>query len=346
MDNINARPNLLKQANLSLIRNVIKANHTATRAEIVRETKISSTTVRSLLSEMLQSNEIESIGYDESSGGRKAERYRFKPGRYYCAAFCVTDSDVITLLVNVCGEIVETEKLEMKDGDFESVIISSLDQLTTEKEIKSIGIGISGVVDGNSYWKKNMEDEELYQINIGDVLTKRYKIPVVLENDLNAAAAGFQRCYEQNFPQENPEQTNMAYLHFGHGCISAGFIAGGRVIRGSHNYAGELGLLPSEDGKTLDSCMKDTMPDTQYIHLSVNIISWICGILNPGYVALTGPAVRESCLAYMNDVLHSLLPSPMAAELLYSPDMLHDYLNGMAYLTSLKMFEEVQFVKE
>lgn len=90
MDTLTARPRVLKQANLSHIRKVLKAKGTATRAEIAYETKISSTTVRSLLSEMMQNGEIESVGYDESSGGRKAERYGFRPNRYYGAAFCIT----------------------------------------------------------------------------------------------------------------------------------------------------------------------------------------------------------------------------------------------------------------
>ena len=66
MDSLTARPNILKQANLSLIRRAIKAKGTSTRAEIAIETRISSTTVRSLLSEMLENGEIESIGLDES----------------------------------------------------------------------------------------------------------------------------------------------------------------------------------------------------------------------------------------------------------------------------------------
>lgn len=43
MNQLTARPKLLKQANLTLIRKVIKAKGTATRAEIAMETKISST---------------------------------------------------------------------------------------------------------------------------------------------------------------------------------------------------------------------------------------------------------------------------------------------------------------
>ena len=65
----------------------------------------------------------------------------------------------------------------------------------------------------------------------------------------------------------------MAFLYFEKGCVSAGFISGGRVVRGHHNFAGELGLLPMEDGKTLDACMAEPMEDVRYVDLVVRVIS-------------------------------------------------------------------------
>lgn len=346
MDTLTARPKLLKQANLSLIRKVLKAKGTATRAEIARETKISSTTVRSLLTEMMQNGEIESVGYDESSGGRKAERYGFRPNRYYGAAFCITGDQIYGLLINVCGEIVETAKLSADQGDFESAVISYLDKQMGKIEIKSIGIGVPGAVEGGGYWRKKEEGGELYRVNIGDNLEKRYKIPVVMENDLNATAIGFGRCYAREFPRENSEKTNMAFLFFEKGCVSAGFISGGRIVRGSNNFAGELGLLPMENGKMLDECMAEPMEDTKYVNLVIRVISWICGILNPQYVVLGGPDLRKGCIGPISDGLSAFLPKHMLAEILYSEDVWHDYFDGMASLTAGKMFDDVQFIKE
>lgn len=346
MDKLTARPTLLKQANLSLIRRVIRSKKTATRAEIAEETKISSTTVRSLLTEMLQKGELESIGYDESNGGRKAQRYRFSPNRYYGAAFCITDSQAHALLTNVCGEIIETTKLKIEDGNFEQAIENFLDDLLSKREIKAIGIGVPGIVEGGCFWRVNKENREWEKIDIGDVFTRKYGIPVILENDINATAIGFGICYEKEFPCEELKKTNMAYLHFEDGCVSAGFITGGQIIRGFHNFAGEVGLLTMEDGRTLDASILAAVEDTEYVNWIVKIVSWICGILNPQYIALGGPSLREKCIGPIGDGLLVSLPKSMLAEILYAPDVWHDFHEGMAYLTAGKIFDEVQFIKE
>lgn len=346
MEGLTARPMVLKQANLSRIREVIKAKGTATRAEIAEETNISSTTVRSLLTEMQQNGEIESVGYDESSGGRKAERYALNPNRYYGVAFCISDNKMDSLLINMCGEILETVRIEAGDGDYQQVITDYMDKIMKEKEIKSIGIGVPGIVEGGSFWKQDAEDKRLYKSDIGEQLAEKYKVPVVMENDLNATAIGFQRCYEHEFPCENPEDSNMVYLHFEKGCISAGIIAGGKIIRGYRNFAGEVGLIPVEDEKLLDEWLSEAESDIRYTDAVIKVLCWICGILNPQYIVLGGPGIRKDCVAPISDGLLPMFPKHMQAEILYSPDVWGDYHEGMAYLTAGKMFGAVQLIKE
>lgn len=345
MDLCTARPPVLKQANLSFVRKVIKNKGSATRAEIALETNISSTTIRSLLLEMQQNGEIESLGYDQSSGGRKAERYRFKKDRYYGVAFCIMEHAIHYLLVNICGEIVENGSLHSPETDPVSSIISFLDILTAQKEIKAIGLGVPGITDEGGYFKEN-EDAVLVYHDIGKVISKKYQLPVVLENNLNAIAIGFATCYKQKFPCENTENTNMAFLHFDKGCVSAGFICNGKIIRGCRHYAGELGLIPENGEETLGEYMARPLDGIGYTKTVSKIISWICGVLNPQYIALGGPAFHKIYLPSICETLAALLPAPMQPELLYAPDVRHDYYEGMASLTAEKIFSDVQLIKE
>lgn len=246
---------------------------TATRAEIAEETNISSTTVRSLLNEMFKDREIEGIGYDESSGGRKAERYRLKPDRYHCAAFCISGEQIHALLINVCGEIVDISYLDVEGGDYEKEIFGYLDRLAAEWEIRAIGIGAPGIVEGSGYWREDSESRELCWTDIGTLLSERYQAPVLLENDLNAIAIGFGKRYEEELKNKQPELTNMAYVRFEKGCISAGFISGGRIIRGWSNFAGELGLVMAGEDGVPDM---NTMDEVRYTKRLVQILSWIC----------------------------------------------------------------------
>ena len=73
---------------------------------------------------------------------------------------------------------------------------------------------------------------------------------------------------------------------------------------------------------------------------------WVCGILNPRYIALGGPALRRECIGPVNDGLSALLPGPMCPELIYKADIWGDYQIGMAWLTAEKIFHMVQIIKK
>jgi hypothetical protein len=344
MDDILARPRVLKQINLSSIRRVIKNKGTVTRAEIAWETQISSTTVRSLLTEMQRSGEIESVGYAESSGGRKAEKYRFIPDCYFGAAFCVTHDSLHYLLVNIHGDIIEIEKLDALNSETNEPITSFMDDLLKKKEIKSIGLGVPGIVNEGSYWS-GVHGDDLSRNDIGTFLTEKYGIPVIMENDLNATAIGYCRSYEKHFSVSNSDDTNLALVFFGKDGISAGLISGGRVVRGWKNFAGEFSMTPyGRYDEPFDS-KPEQMSDELFCAYVIRMLSCICAIINPQYITLAGASFRENCLGRINEGLSVVLPSGMHAEINYSSDDQCVFFEGMAYLTAERIFNEVQLLK-
>lgn len=77
---------------------------------------------------------------------------------------------------------------------------------------------------------------ELEGVDLAAVLESTLGCPVLLENDLNLAAWGL---YLDRFSQETD---HMACLYLGRG-VGCGLVLGGRLFKGSSDFAGEVGSL-------------------------------------------------------------------------------------------------------
>lgn len=344
MDHVSGKPQVIKQVNLSAVRGVIKELRTATRAEIAEKTNISTTTVRALLAEMMQNNEIESVGYDESSGGRKAERYCFNLDKYYGAVFCIIDNEIYYSLVNLYGESVDSGSCLLKDQDVESLILELLGKWPESKTIRAIGIGVPGIVEEGGYLTKDKHNH-LNKVRLGDTIYQHYQVPIIMENDLNAIMLGTGRGYSRQYTDKKIEDIHMAFLYFSKSSIGAGFFSNGKIIRGWNQYAGELGLMPMGQGKTLDRVLADTSDPKKYADIAARMLAGISCVLNPRYITMGGPEFRKECLGDINNCLNAYLPEDMVPTVLYCEDIRHDYLEGMAYLTAEQIFQDISVTR-
>jgi len=103
---------------------------------------------------------------------------------------------------------------------------------------RGVGIGVPGLVDAE-------RGAITHAVNLGvgtgglalaDRLRRRLQLPVVVENDVNAAALGAAAHLRLG-------RIDMAYLSIGTG-LAAGIVLDGELRRGPHNAAGEIGHVP------------------------------------------------------------------------------------------------------
>jgi glucokinase len=104
--------------------------------------------------------------------------------------------------------------------------------------VGAIGLGVPGQI-------RNGVVELAVNLNmksfpLGEVLFSEFSIPVVLENDVRAAALGAYQYFAHREPIKN-----LAYLSIGTG-IAAGVIIEGKLYKGSNGMAGEIGHLMIE----------------------------------------------------------------------------------------------------
>ena len=100
-------------------------------------------------------------------------------------------------------------------------------------EAVSVGVGVPGAVtDGVVRHALNLGVTEL---DLAGALRGVWSLPVQVENDVNAAAVGA-------WHLSGPGSRSVAYLNLGTG-LAAGLILDGRLWRGAHGAAGEIGHI-------------------------------------------------------------------------------------------------------
>jgi glucokinase len=125
----------------------------------------------------------------------------------------------------------------------------------------SIGIGIPGAVDGATGRVEHAVNLGLEGLDLGRRLSDRLGIDVRVENDVKAAALGAHHLLGGRAGASagtsagagEPRVTSMAYLNLGTG-LAAGVVLDGRLLRGGHGIAGEIGHIPIDPEGLLCGC--------------------------------------------------------------------------------------------
>lgn len=144
--------------------------------------------------------------------------------------------------------LVDTDRTILKKSRVSSITSSGSDLLEqaiqegkallnsiSDCELVAVGIGICGVVFSDHIeFAPNLSGAE--KLNIAQIMTDAFHVPVTMENDVKAAALAELR-------QGNLKGTDYGlYINFGTG-ISAAFTAGNQIMRGHNGASGEVAYL-------------------------------------------------------------------------------------------------------
>ncbi|PWC04981.1 ROK family protein [Agromyces badenianii] len=114
----------------------------------------------------------------------------------------------------------------------------------------SIGIGIPGAVDSETGRVEHAVNLGLEGLDLGPRLADRLGVDVRVENDVKAAAVG---AHHLLGVAGGTRASSMAYLNLGTG-LAAGVVLEGRLLRGGHGVAGEIGHVPVDPAGVRCGC--------------------------------------------------------------------------------------------
>lgn len=305
----------IKKNILYQIRTTLLQMSSATKVELSEQLDVSFPTISKFILEMKATGEILELGLDESSGGRRAKRYSVNPDYAYGFAVFLERNELYFTVFDCFGEVKEKGKVPsiLKDDGLRALTKCIERNLTKYTNIQSISIGIPGAVkNGTVFFIPDYE--ELQHVNVKEYVEDRFSIPVVVENDMNAAIIGYSS-------QHRIE--NSVYLYLGQNGPGAGIMVNGDVIRGNTFFSGEVSFVPQYEEQNFYEALSDKKVDA-----ISRLVASLTAIMNPHTIIFTDEEVDKEILHQIREYSTKYVPVQHIPHMQIS-NLEKDYLDGL-----------------
>lgn len=318
-----ASASLMKQMNLNMIRRVMKQIGTGTKPQLANKTGLSVVTINSLVKHLVDSGELFEDKIQVSRGGRPALTYRFNYNYSLALVLHMVEEqgeDVIKAsVVNLNEDILKQERSVYQEFN-SSIVFQCIDPLLEQFEaIKVIGIGIPGQsVDGVITVTSH---KPLYGVRLTEQLESAYGLPVIIENDVNAAISGYA------YREQVPDDQCIVGIYFPEKYPPGmGTYLNGGIIKGKNGMAGEIKYLP------IDIDWSKPIDAGAFNEIACRIMQSVNAVLAPDTIVIYKEHIdQEAFLTEWNSYLisHAI---PTCPEVVLEPSVARDYADGLKWL--------------
>jgi predicted NBD/HSP70 family sugar kinase len=250
-----ARPQHIRVMNEQLVLGHIRAAGELSRADLARTSSLAKNTVSQALANLERAGLVRSSGVRTGVPGPAAVLYQVNPEAGFVLGLDVGSHYLRGAITDLAGAVRARTSLRTRArggsgrvaelADLSAMLCAAAGIAATD--ISQTVLGSPGIYDpardalslvgGLPGWDTPVVLRELRR-TFGDTL--------VLENDIDAAALAEQA------HGHGRDVDSFAFVSIGTG-IGMGLVIGGRLHRGAHGAAGEIGFLPIADGAAADA---------------------------------------------------------------------------------------------
>jgi predicted NBD/HSP70 family sugar kinase len=239
----------VRRTNLGLVLRHVAERGPLSRARIAAETGLNKTTVSSLVAELISIDLLHDTGDDERPGrvGRPAQTVRLKPDGAFSLGLEIHFDFLSACATDLCGGVRYERKVAVstRASDPERI----LDQLAElardalaaadDEGLPPVGVTIAapGLIDVKAGMSVACPDLEWELVPIVGMLSERLRrpgLPVRADNESNLGALA------ELWMGAGQGLRDFVYVSSPHG-VGAGIVLDGKLYRGAHGFAGELG---------------------------------------------------------------------------------------------------------
>ncbi|VWX38710.1 ROK family transcriptional regulator [Exiguobacterium oxidotolerans] len=292
--------------------------------ELSRLLSASFPTVKKHLEILIAHGEVEEQISELSNGGRPAKQYQYRAEHAQGLALYLELDAVGFRIFDAVGTSLTsgTEPVGTNQPHVPALIRLITRQLEQNPRIRFLSVGVAASVEnGQVFFAPDYPS--LQQVDLKGTLESQFGLPVVVENDMNAAVIGFHEGHQRR-------QQSLIYLYLGKNGPGAGILINGQLVRGSSHFAGEISVVPQYDKKTFGQAIakRQTALDTQSIDAISRLTTTFAATLNPHLLIFNGNEVAADDLEQIRIKTAEYI-TEAHIPLLIRSNWEADYLNGL-----------------
>ena len=234
----------LKDMNSQIILNCIRKYKEISRIDLAAYTRLSPTTISSIVSELISKGMVTELGIGESSGGRRPVMVGINPDGKYVISIMLTPKGATYALINLKCQIVEQNHIDCKangESIVKDTLINCIDDIFRQfpkckEKVCGIGISIPGVIDrknGKVFFSSTLH---LRDFDMASIIKDYTGIKCFIFKDTDSLILG-----EYNFGTCN-RYSNFIYIIVENG-VGMSYIHSGKLFNPSFVGGLELGHL-------------------------------------------------------------------------------------------------------
>lgn len=319
-----ANPNLIKEVNINVVREKLRSLRQATKQELAAHTGISAVTVGSVLKDMIETGEVRECGMIPSKGGRPSHVYGYNKDYSQIViiyTYHLNDKDIASIRVyNLFDECLYQREAAIEDvclEHFDTLLAGALEK---HPAIKAMGFSLPGEESGGRLTV--IDYPKLKGVAFTRYFSEKYGMPVLLENDINAAVIGYHR-------KSAAEQCLVGIYFPKKYRVGAGLVVGGKLVSGVGNFAGEIAYLPLD----FDWTQPGTKTRQEMRDLTAKIVATYSCILAPEEIVVYSEQFDEKDIAFIRSQSALLLDELFDPNVALSKEFAEDCQCGLSRLT-------------
>ncbi len=233
---------VMQQVNRALVLNLVRTEPPQSRIDLVRRTGLSPATITDIVDHLLREGLIRDEGAAATGTiGRRPSRLAFNPDARLALGIEVDVQDVRVGLVNLGGLAHAVRSAPVRPGVGPDEVLDLAARLAHDvvrnagaTAVLGVGIAVPGMMqwpDGINLFSPSFG---WHDVPIRALMEGRLGRPVLVDNDIRALALA------EHYFGAAQHAHNAVFLDVSYG-VGGAIIIGGRLYRGAHGTAGEVG---------------------------------------------------------------------------------------------------------